>query len=133
MADEKPLVWLSGEVKTPPFSREARLEAGGLLRQLQRGERLGLPHSRPMPEIATGCHELRIKDSGHNWRIVYHVAREAVVVLDVFSKKTNATPKTVITASRRRLGAFQTLMEERDRSYAQGSTRAASGRRMADR
>jgi len=34
---EKPLVWLHGEVKTPPFSKKARLEAGFLLRRLQRG------------------------------------------------------------------------------------------------
>ena len=31
---DKPLVWLKGEVKTPPFSNQARLEAGLLLRQL---------------------------------------------------------------------------------------------------
>ncbi len=38
--EDKPLVWLSGEVKTPPFSTEARLEAGFLLRRLQRGVEL---------------------------------------------------------------------------------------------
>jgi len=38
---DKPLVWLSGEVKTPPFSSAARLEAGTLLRRLQGGEQLG--------------------------------------------------------------------------------------------
>jgi hypothetical protein len=47
MSDQsKPLVWLHGEVKTPPFSQEARIEAGVLLRQLQEGETFGLPHSR---------------------------------------------------------------------------------------
>jgi phage-related protein len=111
MADDKPLVWLKGEVKTPPFSQPARLEAGGLLRQLQRGEVLGLPHSRPMPEIAPGCHELRITDANNNWRIMYHVAPEAVVVLDVFNKRTKATPHAVMDNCRRRLRAFQNLME----------------------
>jgi len=43
-----PLVWLHGEVKTPPFSQEARIEAGTLLRRLQLGQTLSLPHSRPM-------------------------------------------------------------------------------------
>jgi len=38
--DDKFLVWLAGEVKTPPFSPEARLEAGFLLRRLQQGEKL---------------------------------------------------------------------------------------------
>src|ERR1017187_1970693 len=33
----KPLGWLKGEVKAPPFSAEARLEAGFLLRRLQKG------------------------------------------------------------------------------------------------
>src|SRR5687768_2345670 len=38
---DKPLVWLHGEIKTPPFSPEARLEAGVLLRKLQQGEKAG--------------------------------------------------------------------------------------------
>jgi hypothetical protein len=53
----KALVWLEGEIKTPPFGRAARLEAGFLLRRLQLGERLSLPHSRPMPAIGRRCHE----------------------------------------------------------------------------
>jgi hypothetical protein len=51
---DKPLVWLHGEVKTPPFSKKARVEAGVLLRRLQRGETLSLPASRPMPTIGAG-------------------------------------------------------------------------------
>jgi len=35
---DKPLVWLHGDVKSPPFSDAARREAGFLLRMLQRGE-----------------------------------------------------------------------------------------------
>ena len=65
---DKPLVWLRGAVKSPPFSQNARLEAGFLLRRLQRGETLGLPHSRPMPDIGAGCHELRIVDNTANWQ-----------------------------------------------------------------
>jgi len=49
--NDKPIVWLHGEVKIPPFSKEARLEAGLLLRRLQKGEKVVLPHSRPMPSI----------------------------------------------------------------------------------
>ena len=59
---DRPLVWLHGEVKTPPFSREARIEAGYLLRWLQRGEKLTLPQSRPMPRVGARCHELRVVD-----------------------------------------------------------------------
>ena len=104
---DKPLVWLRGEVKTPPFGPDARTEAGFLLRRLQRGERLVLPHSRPMPDVEAGCHELRIVDRGVNWRIMYYVASDAVVILDVFQKKTTATPKSVITDCRKRLADFQ--------------------------
>ena len=68
---DKPLVWLRGAVKTPPFGPDARVEAGFLLRRLQRGDGLGLPHSRPMPDIGAGCHELRIVDGAVSWRVVY--------------------------------------------------------------
>src|SRR5271157_3581340 len=76
---DKPLVWLKGEVKTPPFSSQARLEAGLLLRRLQQGQGLSLPHSRPMPAIGRQCHELRISDRDHTWRVIYHVAPDAIV------------------------------------------------------
>ena len=105
----KPLVWLRGEVKTPPFSAEARVETGFLLRRLQKGESLGLPHSRPMPSIGSQCHELRVNDENQTWRIVYHVATDAVVILEVFSKKTAATPKEVLKNCKRRLAAYTTI------------------------
>jgi len=100
---DQPLVWLHGEVKTPPFSAEARIEAGTLLRRLQRGERLRMPASRPMPMIGRRCHELRIVDADQTWRIIYRVDADAVVIAEVFSKKTVTTPTTVINVSRTRL------------------------------
>jgi phage-related protein len=110
MAD-KPLVWLQGEVGTPPFSKDARIEAGGLLRRLQRGETLSMPHSRPMPSIGRRCHELRIVDSGITWRIAYYIGTEAVVILAVFGKKTQATPQEVIAAAKKRLKRYQDIAE----------------------
>ena len=100
---DRPLLWPHGEVKTPPFSAEARIEAGTLLRRLQRGERLSMPASRPMPIIGRRCHELRIVDANQTWRIIYRVDADAVVIADVFSKKTVTTPTTVIDVSRTRL------------------------------
>ncbi len=93
-------------VKSPPFSKEARLEAGFLLRKLQRGQWLEMPHSRPMPAVGDRCHELRIVDKGATWRLIYRVDPDAVVVLDVFSKKSRATPKSVIGRSRKRLKEY---------------------------
>ena len=104
--NDKPLVWLHGEVKTPPFSREARLEAGFLLRSLQMGEKISLPQSRPMPSIGRRCHELRIDDQDVTWRIVYRVDPDAVVILDVFKKKTGRTPRRVVDTCKMRIRNF---------------------------
>src|SRR5437773_5861757 len=103
---EKPLVWLEGEIKTPPFSREARIEAGVLLGRLQNGENLSLPHSRPMPSIGSRCHELRVRDEDRNWRIIYRVDPDAIVLAEVFPKTTRQTPKHVVQACKRRLRTY---------------------------
>jgi len=100
---EKPLVWLEGEVKTPPLSSAARLEAGFLLRQLQRGERIGMPHSRPMNSVGQRCHELRIVDENVTWRIIYRIDSDAIIILEVFKKKAPQTPKAVIQACKKRI------------------------------
>ncbi|MGD1032451.1 MAG: type II toxin-antitoxin system RelE/ParE family toxin [Opitutaceae bacterium] len=106
---DKPLVWIEGEIKTPPFSGEARIEAGMLLRRLQRGESLGLPHSRPMPVIGPRCHELRIRDENGNWRIFYHLSADAVAILDVHIKTTQKTPQAVLENCKRRLKLYQSI------------------------
>jgi phage-related protein len=99
--------WLvEGRGKTPPFGEKARIEAGFLLRRLQRGGILSLPHSRPMPAVGEQCHELRIIDREQSWRIVYHIAQDAIVVLDVFRKKTRATPVQTLEVCKRRLTAY---------------------------
>lgn len=100
---EKPSAWLAGEVKTPPLSKEARKEAGFLLRQLQRGEVLSMPQSRPMPSIGPQCCELRIKDADREWRILYRIDPDAILVLDVFQKQSRRTPQRLIDNCRRRL------------------------------
>jgi len=104
--NDKPLWWLRGEVKTPPFSKEARLGAGYLLRRLQRGETLAMPHSRPMPAIGGRCHELRIVDGDSTWRIVYRADPDAVIIAEVFKKKTSQTPKRVIATCKARLREY---------------------------
>lgn len=109
---DKPLVWLRGEVKTPPFSAVARLEAGTLLRRLQGGDKLGMPHSRPMPAIGSRCHELRIVDAGKTWRIVYRLDADAVVIADVFQKTTQQTPAKVIADCERRFRHYDRLTRE---------------------
>lgn len=103
----KPLRWLHGEVKTPPMSVEARREMGMLLRELQEGELLSLPHSRRMSDIGARCHELRVNDENKTWRLVYQIDPDAIVILDIFEKKTKQTPQQVIENCRRRLRLYE--------------------------
>ncbi len=106
--DSKKIVWLSGEIKTPPLSVFARIEAGFLLRQLQEDELLSMPVSRPMPDIGKHCHELRVRDSENNqqWRIIYRIDDDAIIVASVFLKKTQETPRQEIDNSQNRLKLY---------------------------
>jgi len=109
MGRTKPLVWLHGEVKTPPFSSRGRREAGFLLRLVQSGEMLSLPHSRTMPSVGDACHELRVSDGGLTWRILYALEEDAIVILEVFAKKTSTTPRRVVAACRQRLRRYRAI------------------------
>jgi phage-related protein len=100
------LMVLRGEIKTPPMSEAARREAGFLLRRLQQGELLALPHSRPMPDTGPRCHELRINDANKTWRIMYRIDADAIIVVDVFEKKTQKTPVQIIANCKRRLRLY---------------------------
>jgi len=84
----------------------ARLEAGFLLRRLQQGEILEMPHSRPMPIIGARCHELRVVDAELTWRIIYRIDDDAIVIADVFMKKSKTTSKAVIDRAKKRLKDF---------------------------
>ena len=103
---DKPLVWFGEEIKTPPFTTGGRIEAGYYLRQLQKGVQLSLPHSRPMPSIGARCHELRIRDSHSTWRIIYRADLDAIVILEVFKKRTRETPQRVLAICKRRLRLY---------------------------
>jgi phage-related protein len=103
---DKPLAWLHGQVKTPPLYGETRIETGFFLRRLQRGERLRMPQSRTMPSVGVRCHELRINDAGTTWRLIYRIDPDAIVIVEVFAKKTPKTPKDVIQACRKRLKEY---------------------------
>ena len=107
--NDKPLVWLHGEIKTPPFTRTTRLEAGFLLRKLQLGEILSMPHSRPLPSIGARCHELRINDKNLTWRIIYRIDSDAIIILHVFDKKTNKTAKQVIEICKQRIKLYDSV------------------------
>jgi phage-related protein len=102
----KGLIILRGEIKTPPLSKEARREVGFLLRMLQEGESLSMPHARPMPGVGPRCLELRVNDAGNTWRAMCRIDPDAVIVVDVFDKKTRTTPDRIVQECRRRLRLY---------------------------
>ncbi len=89
------------------MSEAARRETGFLLRRLQQGEPLALPHSRPMPDIGPRCHELRVTDVNKTWRVIYRIADDAILVVEGFQKKTRATPRQLIANCQRRLRLYE--------------------------
>ena len=114
MSDEpqrKPLVWLHGEIKTPPFTVKGRQEAGMLLRLLQEGERLGMPQAEPLSDVGPRCGALRVRDAAHNWRIMYRIDADAVLVLDVYSKKTRKIPEEAIERCQQRLKQYDAVVK----------------------
>ena len=115
----KRVVWLHGEIKTPPFSKAARLEAGTLLRRL-RGELLSMPLARPMPSVGPRCHELRVRDESKNWRIICRLDTDAIVIGEVFPKTTAQTPSQVIDNCRRRFAAYDDAVKKARKSTKKG-------------
>ena len=107
----KPLIWLHGEVKTPPFTARGRQEAGMLLRLLQEGEKLGMPLAEPLSDVGTRCGALRVRDAEHNWRVMYRIDADAVLILDVYPKKTRKIPDEVIRRCKDRLNRYDTAVK----------------------
>lgn len=108
----RPLVWLQGAIKSPPFTSNARIEAGFLLRRLQRGDKVGLPHVRPMPMLGARCAEVRIPDEGITWRILCRFDADAVIIVAVFAKKTQTTPKIVLSIALERLRFYDRVIKK---------------------
>jgi phage-related protein len=100
---DKPLVWLTKTVTTPPFSSEARIKAGYLLRKLQQGEILGPPDAKKLADLCPKCYELRIKDRDKWYRIMVRIDSDAIVILGWFEKKSNRIPKKVLEACGKRM------------------------------
>lgn len=86
------------------FSRAVRRDIGELLFDLQRGENIGMPDARPMPGIAAGAYELRVKDADGIYRVFYYLkSAEGILVFHAFAKKTQTTPQSEIETAKKRL------------------------------
>ena len=77
-----------------------------LLRLLQEGEQLGMPQAELLPDVGRGCGALRVRDEEHNWRIMYRIDSDAVLILEVYSKKTRKIPAEVIQRCKQRIKQY---------------------------
>jgi phage-related protein len=83
------------------FTKGKLVELFGLLTQ---GMNLGMPVSRPMPAIANGVHELRVKSREGHYRVFYYTKHaEAILIFHAFKKKTQETPQHELEVARKRL------------------------------
>ena len=75
-----------------------------ILDLLAQGESIGMPLSRPMPDIAGGSHELRLKDKSGQYRVFYYTkVSNMLIVFHFFKKKSQSTPKKEIDIAQKRL------------------------------
>lgn len=88
------------------FDKSVRIDIGYQLGRLQRGDR---PEDwKPMPSVGPGVEELRVWDSSGTYRAIYYARRaDAVHVLHVFQKKTQATSARDIETARRRMASIE--------------------------
>ncbi|TKB77384.1 MAG: type II toxin-antitoxin system RelE/ParE family toxin [Nitrospira sp.] len=79
-------------------------EIGEALRDLQKGISIGLPLSRPMPSVATGAYELRVRSATTTVRVFYFVKlANTILVFHGFQKKTQKTPAHELALGQQRL------------------------------
>ena len=94
----KQVIWhvaARSEIRT--FPELVKKEIGDLLFDLQNGERLTMPHSKPMPLVGSGVHELRVKGSDGAYRAFYYLKhQDGIIVFHCFKKKTQKTPSREI-------------------------------------
>jgi phage-related protein len=62
-----------------------------------------------MPSLGPRCHELRIVDENVTWRIIYRVDADAIVIGEVFAKKTEQTPQSVVDACKKRYRGYDAV------------------------
>jgi phage-related protein len=63
-----------------------------------------------MPSIGPRVHELRIVDKDRTWRIIYRIDEDAIVLAEIFTKKTGQTANKVIDIVQQRLRTYDRLI-----------------------
>lgn len=86
------------------LSVDLKKQIGEALRDIQKGLLPGMPLNKPMPSVAPGVFELRVKDETKKVRVFY-IAKLAdfILVFHAFEKKTRKTPTYEINLGKKRL------------------------------
>ena len=86
------------------FPEDVRREFGKVIFDLQKGEKLSMPLSRPMASVASGVEELRVRDRSGAYRVFYYTRlADSVLIFHAFAKKTQKTPPQEIALAQKRL------------------------------
>ena len=86
------------------FSKDVRQSVGKAILDLQKGYNLSMPFSRPVPSVALGAEELRIKDSTGIYRVFYYKKlQRGILIFHAFAKKNQKTPHHEVILGRKRL------------------------------
>ncbi len=86
------------------FPEDVRQEIGKVIYDLQKGEVLTMPLSRPMPSIEPGAAELRIRDRSGIYRAFYYSrSPRGILVFHAFVKKSRTTPVRELDLGKKRL------------------------------
>ena len=115
--DGKQLNWAGSSLKDlRVFPEGARQEAGYQLRRVQLD--MNPDDWRPFPTIGPGAREIRIKEGGDAYRVIY-VAKfeEAIYVLHAFQKKTRKTAGKDINIATVR---YRAIIADRTRARKHG-------------
>jgi phage-related protein len=70
-----------------------------------------MPQVEPLPDVGPQCGALRVRDAEHNWRVMYRIDSDAILVLEVYSKKTRKIPDAVIERCRQRLKQYDAAVK----------------------
>jgi phage-related protein len=102
----KDAVFLGDSLKAiREFPEDARRMAGRQIARVQRGAE---PIDwKPFPSVGPNVREIRIRESGEAFRVIYQATlADMVVVISAFEKKSQKTPKHEVEKARSRLRAF---------------------------
>ena len=95
------------------FPPVARQRAGYQLHLVQSGQNSS--DWKPMPTVGSGCHEIRVRDSGGTYRVLYVASiGDRVYVLHCFQKKSQRTARSDIDLGKQRYQQMKELIRARE-------------------